>query len=261
MAQPLSTAPPGAVPGCGDVVQLVRTLPCHGRGREFESRRPRQAFRIEKFHGSRSFDSPALAMLGRIAQDFACGLPLRSRPQSAQVRISSSPPGFSHREVPWVQILRLTRPRDARSDRSGFRLRAPASLTPANRLKFESRRPRQASHKALRSPPSALRKGCRPPAAHARLRRNRQQPLYHPMVVCGLPARCRYGERRADSGEPQRRAELRIGITCYPTYGGSGVVATELGLELAQRGHEIQDRKSTRLNSSHIQKSRMPSSA
>lgn len=33
--------------------------------------------------------------------------------------------------------------------------------------------------------------------------------------------------------------ELKIGITCYPTYGGSGVVATELGLELAQRGHEI----------------------
>jgi L-malate glycosyltransferase len=32
---------------------------------------------------------------------------------------------------------------------------------------------------------------------------------------------------------------MRIGITCYPTYGGSGVVATELGLELAQRDHEI----------------------
>ncbi len=32
---------------------------------------------------------------------------------------------------------------------------------------------------------------------------------------------------------------MRIGITCYPTYGGSGVVATELGIELAQRGHEI----------------------
>jgi len=32
---------------------------------------------------------------------------------------------------------------------------------------------------------------------------------------------------------------MRIGITCYPTYGGSGVVATELGLELAARGHEI----------------------
>jgi L-malate glycosyltransferase len=32
---------------------------------------------------------------------------------------------------------------------------------------------------------------------------------------------------------------LRIGITCYPTYGGSGIVATELGLELARRGHEI----------------------
>jgi N-acetyl-alpha-D-glucosaminyl L-malate synthase BshA len=30
---------------------------------------------------------------------------------------------------------------------------------------------------------------------------------------------------------------MKIGITCYPTYGGSGVVATELGMELAQRGH------------------------
>ena len=32
---------------------------------------------------------------------------------------------------------------------------------------------------------------------------------------------------------------LRIGITCYPTYGGSGVVATELGIELAERGHQV----------------------
>src|SRR6184192_1284333 len=32
---------------------------------------------------------------------------------------------------------------------------------------------------------------------------------------------------------------MKIGITCYPTYGGSGVVATELGVELAQRGHEV----------------------
>jgi len=32
---------------------------------------------------------------------------------------------------------------------------------------------------------------------------------------------------------------MKIGITCYPTYGGSGVVATELGLELAQRDHEV----------------------
>lgn len=32
---------------------------------------------------------------------------------------------------------------------------------------------------------------------------------------------------------------MRIGITCYPTYGGSGIVATELGLELARRGHEV----------------------
>ncbi|HYK83489.1 MAG TPA: N-acetyl-alpha-D-glucosaminyl L-malate synthase BshA [Gemmatimonadales bacterium] len=32
---------------------------------------------------------------------------------------------------------------------------------------------------------------------------------------------------------------MRVGITCYPTYGGSGAVATELGLELARRGHEV----------------------
>ncbi|MCS7052304.1 MAG: N-acetyl-alpha-D-glucosaminyl L-malate synthase BshA [Ignavibacterium sp.] len=32
---------------------------------------------------------------------------------------------------------------------------------------------------------------------------------------------------------------MRIGITCYPTYGGSGAIATELGKELALRGHEI----------------------
>jgi N-acetyl-alpha-D-glucosaminyl L-malate synthase BshA len=32
---------------------------------------------------------------------------------------------------------------------------------------------------------------------------------------------------------------MKIGITCYPTYGGSGAVATELGLELARRGHQV----------------------
>ncbi|RKQ16149.1 N-acetyl-alpha-D-glucosaminyl L-malate synthase BshA [Ureibacillus endophyticus] len=33
--------------------------------------------------------------------------------------------------------------------------------------------------------------------------------------------------------------KLKIGITCYPTVGGSGVLATELGKMLAERGHEI----------------------
>jgi N-acetyl-alpha-D-glucosaminyl L-malate synthase BshA len=32
---------------------------------------------------------------------------------------------------------------------------------------------------------------------------------------------------------------MKIGIVCYPTYGGSGVVATEVGLGLAKRGHQI----------------------
>jgi N-acetyl-alpha-D-glucosaminyl L-malate synthase BshA len=32
---------------------------------------------------------------------------------------------------------------------------------------------------------------------------------------------------------------VKVGITCYPTYGGSGAVATELGIALAARGHEV----------------------
>ena len=32
---------------------------------------------------------------------------------------------------------------------------------------------------------------------------------------------------------------MKIAIVCYPTFGGSGVVATELGLALAENGHEI----------------------
>lgn len=33
--------------------------------------------------------------------------------------------------------------------------------------------------------------------------------------------------------------QLRIGMTCYPTYGGSGVIATEIGMAMARRGHEV----------------------
>ena len=32
---------------------------------------------------------------------------------------------------------------------------------------------------------------------------------------------------------------MKIAIVCYPTFGGSGVVATELGTTLAKRGHEV----------------------
>lgn len=49
---------------------------------------------------------------------------------------------------------------------------------------------------------------------------------------------------------------MKIGITCYPTYGGSGVVGTELGIELADRGHEVHFiayQQPIRLNSQHPQ--------
>src|ERR1700746_3374702 len=56
--------------------------------------------------------------------------------------------------------------------------------------------------------------------------------------------------RRHSNSKPQGRCfslraatettdPMRIGITCSPTYGGSGVVATELGQELAARGHDV----------------------
>ena len=34
-------------------------------------------------------------------------------------------------------------------------------------------------------------------------------------------------------------APLTIGIVCWPTYGGSGVIATEIGVRLAARGHRV----------------------
>lgn len=45
--------------------------------------------------------------------------------------------------------------------------------------------------------------------------------------------------KEAKMGGSKSSDSLRIGITCYPTVGGSGVVATTLGIELAQRGHEV----------------------
>ena len=35
------------------------------------------------------------------------------------------------------------------------------------------------------------------------------------------------------------KSKYKIGIVCYPTYGGSGVVATELGISLVEKGHEV----------------------
>ena len=37
----------------------------------------------------------------------------------------------------------------------------------------------------------------------------------------------------------EENKKYKIGIVCYPTYGGSGVVATELGISLADKGHEV----------------------
>ena len=48
------------------------------------------------------------------------------------------------------------------------------------------------------------------------------------------PSAAPRGNSDMDRGRP-----LKIGITCYPSVGGSGILASELGEELAQRGHEV----------------------
>lgn len=40
-------------------------------------------------------------------------------------------------------------------------------------------------------------------------------------------------------GDPVSSQAMRIGITCYPTFGGSGIIATEVGQSLARRGHHV----------------------
>jgi hypothetical protein len=92
----------------GDVVQLVRTLPCHGRGREFESRRPRQLFQTTyKFHLKRSgsnqgpsdyrtegriyslprFRSAEWPLPACSERDFACCRRLKKLVCDAQIRV------------------------------------------------------------------------------------------------------------------------------------------------------------------------------
>src|SRR5262249_20576063 len=51
-------------------------------------------------------------------------------------------------------------------------------------------------------------------------------------------------ERRPAGGggpdvDPAGRGAMRVGISCYPTYGGWGIVATELAMALAERGDEV----------------------
>src|SRR5688572_15940822 len=46
-------------------------------------------------------------------------------------------------------------------------------------------------------------------------------------------------EKERDVFNMNKGRPLKIGITCYPSVGGSGVIATTLGIDLAQRGHEV----------------------
>src|SRR5215813_1783749 len=63
-----------------------------------------------------------------------------------------------------------------------------------------------------------------------------QSPVNSPTRNCPTP---NPQSPTPNSQPPIPRNHVNIGITCYPSYGGSGVVGAELGLELAKRGHLI----------------------
>jgi N-acetyl-alpha-D-glucosaminyl L-malate synthase BshA len=78
-------------------------------------------------------------------------------------------------------------------------------------------------------------------AESARARRGARKPA--PRRAPKRPTARRSAQRAAahPTKKPARRRarRLRIGISCYDHFGGSGVVASELGRELARRGHEV----------------------
>src|SRR5690606_1195640 len=86
-------------------------------------------------------------------------------------------------------------------------------------------------HARLLAPPAHL---VPPPAPSGRGVAGRGAPARGAGRRGGAPLARGPGARTEDRGP-----YMRIGITCYPTYGGSGAVATELGIELAKRGHEV----------------------
>ena len=63
------------------------------------------------------------------------------------------------------------------------------------------------------------------------------QAFHHGIPSSGLVF-CGWELKRSDLCKANKLC-MKIGIVCYPTFGGSGVLATELGKALAQNGHEI----------------------
>ena len=130
-------------------------------------------------------------------------------------------------------------------------LRAPSrrrsSWTSRRRSRRSSRRSARtgASSTPDRTPASRRRMSRRRPSStgsrRARARYGRIANVeYAEGFVSKAPPDARGSRRRRSRVTRAERDErVKIGITCYPTFGGSGVVATELGHELARRGHDV----------------------
>ena len=121
----------------------------------------------------------------------------------------------------------------------------PARSTRFRRTRRRGTRPATEAMRALVS--GELARAGRGAARHRRDAAVREAAAH----LVPAPARRRRRDTRSIRATPDvaRRApgawwqaserRVKIGITCYPTYGGSGAVATELGIALAARGHEI----------------------
>ena len=142
-----------------------------------------------------------------------------SRDRSTRTASASRPSGSAHGFY-WMLYTGPRRGRDAQTGTGALHRRRPLD---------QARRRSSAARSAWDS-----KVICDPTVRGARRRDGRVWfgggDVAQPGRESARPDRVR---RPADGGE------VNIGITCYPTYGGSGIVATELGLELATRGHEV----------------------
>jgi hypothetical protein len=122
----------------GDVVQLVRTLPCHGRGREFESRRPRQLFnnlqRSAAISPQQSISSPRFRVHSAFQEDPACTMKAEVSSRIAQRNERTEPYFSSNHKGPRSGLLQAILAWSPAQGDKAMKARNPSSLRiPENR--------------------------------------------------------------------------------------------------------------------------------
>src|SRR5690606_11012524 len=203
---------PGARPGIRGNAFEARRAPAHG-ARPGDRAPDRPADRLVARERA-AFRGPGPAHRVRAPAPAGGALPAHRPARPGHDRHGSGPGG---RAAPRRRLRR----RRSGNVRHGVHRTDPVPPGPALAGGRDPGHPAQ--HPAVRAPPVDL--------APAPAPRGRHLAGRHP-----APGGAGRGDR---STRAQGDGAVKIGITCYPVYGGSGVVATELGLELARRGHEV----------------------